>query len=208
MKQFKYINNMFYLGASDFRCDSGMFNDMAKPAALLLQYETPMVHFFEYVPKRVVNVSAEVAYARKFIYAFKNGSVDESIWAAELVSAFLHARGLVGKEYTFIAVPASTQERHEARYSHFMREVCRLANLNNGYGLVNVTSDREQVHRGGRRNVLNFTVDKSIAGRKVVLFDDVCTTLQSWTTFAAMLESMDADVVQGVFLAQTSRCHY
>lgn len=89
---------MFYLGASDFRCDSGMFIDMAKPAELLLQYETPMVHFFDYVPKRVVNVSAEVAYARKFIYAFKNGSEmsgQERHLAAIIESIFPLAKQLI-----------------------------------------------------------------------------------------------------------------
>ena len=205
MRQFRYKNNRFYLGSSNFMSDWEIYyNLMALPSLELVQYETPMVNFFEYVSRRIKNVSAEKAFARDFIQAFKNGSEEDALWAAQLVSMFLHAHGLVGRAYTFIAVPASTPERHEARFSHFMREVCRLTNMNNGYGLVNVTSDRKAVHKGGRRNIVNYTVDLSIAGRKVVLFDDVCTTLHSWTTFAAMLEGMGADVVQGVFLAEAS----
>lgn len=205
MKQFRYKNKKFFLGASDFTDDWDIYyNLMAKPALELIQYETPMMHFFRYVSRRVLNVSAEDAFARGFVQSFKRGSVEDADWAAQLVAMFLRAHGLSGSEYTFIAVPASSKERHEMRYAHFMSEVCRLTNMNNGYGLVNVSSSRKPVHKGGRRDLTNYTVDLSVAGRKVVLFDDVCTTLHSWTTFAAKLESIGADVVQGVFLAQAS----
>lgn len=205
MRQFRYKNNRFYLGASDFMSDWEIYyNLMALPSLELVQYETPMVHFFEYVSRRIKNVSAEKAFARDFIQAFKNGSVEDADWAAQIVAMFLSAHGLIGSEYTFIAVPASTPERHELRFSRFISEVCRLTGVNDGYGLVNVTSERKAVHKGGRRNVVNYTVDQSVAGRKVILFDDVCTTLRSWTSFAAALESAGADVVQGVFLAQAS----
>ena len=74
MRQFRYKNNRFYLGSSNFMSDWEIYyNLMALPSLELVQYETPMVHFFEYVSRRIKNVSAEKAFARDFIQAFKNG---------------------------------------------------------------------------------------------------------------------------------------
>lgn len=204
MKQIRH-NDTFYLEAGNgFEDWEIYYNLMARPAIEILQYETPMFHFFEYISRTITDVTAEQAFARMFVHSFKNGVEDDAIWAAELVSMYLRAHRLTGSEYTFISVPASTQERHEARYSLFMSEVCRRTGVINGYSTVNVLSSRKPVHEGGRRDLTNYTIDPSVAGRKVILFDDVCTTLQSWITCAATLESMGAEVIQGVFLAQAS----
>ncbi len=202
MRQRRYKSTFFLEAKNSFEDWNIYYNLMAKPAIEIAQYETPMAHFFDYDSKK--NASAEVAFAHDFVHAFKNGQREDADWAAKLVAMFCRAHRLVGKEYTFVAVPASSAERHEVRYSHFMREVCRLTNMNNGYGLVKVLSSRKPVHEGGRRDLKNYTIDLSISGRKVVLFDDVCTTLHSWATFASVLESMGAEVAQGVFIAQTA----
>lgn len=205
MKQYRIDKDRFYIGASDFIDDWNIYyNLMSKPAIELLQYETPMFHFFNYVSRKIKNVSSEDEFARQFIHSFKNGNIEDVSWAAQLVSFFLRTRKIYGKKYTFVCVPASSEKKHDLRYSLFMSEVCRLTKMNNGYGLVNVSSSRKPVHEGGRRDLKNYTIDKSISGHKVVLFDDVFTSGHSWTTFAASLESLGANVVQGVFLAEAS----
>lgn len=203
MKQYRINRNKYYIGASDFIDDwSIYYNLMSKKAIELIQYETPMFHFFNYVSRK--NRTSEDEFARQFVLSFKQGTLEDAVWAAQIVSLFLRSRRLVGKKYTFVCVPASSEEKHDMRYSLFMSEVCRLTKKNNGYGLVNVCSTRKPVHKGGQRGVKNYTIDESIAGRKVVLFDDVYTTGNSWTTFAASLESLGANVVQGIFIAEAS----
>lgn len=205
MKQYRINKNKFYIGASEFMSDEYIYNVMmAKPAIELIQYETPMFHFFRYVSRKIKNVTSEDEFARQFILSFKEGSLEDVSWAAQLVSFYLRTRKIYGKKYTFVCVPASSQEKNDMRFSLFMSEVCRLTKMNNGYGFVNVSSSRKPVHEGGRRDLKNYTIDKSISGHKVVLFDDVFTTGSSWTKFAASLESLGADVVQGIFLAEAS----
>lgn len=205
MKQYRINKNKFYLGASDFIDDWNIYyNMMALPSKLLIQYETPMMNFFRYVSFKEKNVTSEEEFARQFIQSFKKGTVEDAAWAALIVAKYLKRHRICGKKYTFLCVPASSSIKHDKRYSYFMSEVCRLTKMNNGYGLVNVSSSRKPVHEGGRRDLINYSIDESISGHKVVLFDDVYTTGNSWTTFASHLEDMNADVVQGIFLAEAS----
>lgn len=204
MKQYRINRNKFYIGASDFIDDWNIYyNLMSKSAIELIQYETPMFHFFRYVSSKNIRTS-EDDFARQLVLSFKQGTLEDVEWVAQIVALYLRSCKLCGKRYTFVCVPASSEESNEKRYSHFVSEVCRLTRMNNGYGLVNVCSTRKPVHKGGQRDVKNYTIDESVAGRKVVLFDDVYTTGKTWTTFATSLESLGADVVQGLFLAETS----
>ena len=198
----KKVKDLFYIEASDFVDDYQMYEMMSMPSLLLVQYETPMHYFFEYISRKIKEVSCYHEFARQFVLNFKDGNAEDASWAAKLICLYLKSIGLYGQEYTFMTVPASSQVKQYVRYENFMEEVCNTSKMNNGYDLVNVTEERKAVHKGGSRNLQNYIINENVAGKKVVLFDDVYTTGKSWTTFAYKLESMGAEVVQGVFLAE------
>ena len=177
---------------------------MELPAELQLQYTTPKHHFFNYVSRKIVNVSESIEAERKFILRFKEGDKVDQRHASNMIRDFILRENLNKEDVTFICLPASTVSKQIIRYRKFMDNVCRRCHINNGYNLVSVTSDRSEVHTGGSRLIKNYLISPDVAGKKVILFDDVETTGISFATFAAELERTGAQVIQGLFLAEAA----
>lgn len=178
------------------------FYELCNQPAIISQYLVPKHCFFSYISRQIKHVSAENEAARQFILRFKDGSPSDTKDAARFVSEYLEQENLVGDEYTFVCIAASTPSAHERRYRTFMELVSSRTNIRNGYNLVDVNSSRKEVHCGGSRDVKNYVCSEELTGRKVILFDDVHTTGQSFAHFAADLERQGCEVIQGIFLAQ------
>lgn len=193
-------NGCFVNHSSDFLSYDDIFEMMSRPAnELCLAFSTPFVTFGKYISRQYKEVREEIARHRNFVLKFKEG--EDTDRAASMVAKYIVSAGLQ-HGCTFICVPSSSPASYEKRFAHFVEEVARLSGITNGYDLVKVTSIRKEVHAGGARGQKNYCIDPSVNGRKIVLFDDVLTTGQTWLTFAAELEAHGADVVQGIFLAE------
>ena len=169
---------------------------------LVLQYLVPKHCFFTYISRQYRHVGAENEAARQFVLRFKDGIAADTKDGARFVSEYLESEGLVGDEYTFVCVAASSPSAHELRYRTFMELVSARTHVRNGYNLVDVTGSRKEVHSGGSRVIKNYSCAAGLSGRKVILFDDVHTTGLTFARFAAELERHGCEVIQGIFLAE------
>lgn len=197
----------FYLESTPFMSYDEFYELCAMPTDFLIQYLVPKHCFFTYISRQFKHVGAENEAARQFILRFKDGNIADTKDAARFVCEYLESEGLVGDEYTFVCVAASSPSAHELRYRTFMELVSSRTKVQNGFDLVNVNASRKQVHCGGSRCIKNYSCSTELAGRKVILFDDVHTTGQSFACFAADLERQGCEVIQGIFLAQADEPH-
>lgn len=110
---------------------------------------------------------------------------------------------------TLVCIPASSEEKTQARYEQFAKDVCKATGMANAYKHIKVEGDRLALHEHrvcksiSRVQVLKFNRN-FFNGRKVIIFDDVITRGASFATMVSYLEEMGAQVVGGVFLAATS----
>lgn len=176
------------------------------------QLTKPMSFLYDYFPCRAKEVSENAWKVRRLIWGFKDAKEWAQKWAAEIVEARIQK--IFGKDlngYTLICIPSSTAEKTAARYGAFAEKVAAATGMTNGIHMVSVSGGRLAIHEGrhGKRvedtQVIEFNAAE-LNGRKVILFDDVCTTGMSYARFAAALENVGATVVGGVFLAKTVVC--
>lgn len=198
MRQIKH-HSSFYLEETAFM-SSYEFVELKEE--IMLQYITPKHHFFDYLSRQYRYVPEDVKMQRQFVLRFKDGIEDAQDAASRFVADYIISEHLDTDKYTFVCLPASSKAKNELRYKNFMRMVTKRTRNINGYNLVEVTSDRNEVHTGGSRSAINFKVSSEVSGKKLIVFDDVETTGMSFARFAAQLEAQGAEVVQAVFLAK------
>ena len=119
----------------------------------------------------------------------------------------------IGK-VVFSCIPASSQERNEARNKDFSELVCRLSGAINGFSHVKVIGERTSVHGTKVRKEVrakrieersNIEVDAEFFKNKIVcIWDDVVTTGSSFCAYTTQLERVGAHVTDGIFLGKTS----
>lgn len=164
----------------------------------------------DYWPKRLLRrASFEQLETRRRILAFKDGRRNASAWAAREVAQALAAINL--HETVIACCPASCQRTTCRRYRRFSAELCRLCGAADGFSHIEVTGKREKVHicrqtRTAEGRAENVSIDASFfQGRKVIVFDDICTTGKTADAFIELLEKAGAEVKMAVFLAKTKR---
>ena len=109
---------------------------------------------------------------------------------------------------TLVCIPASTQEKNEARYKVFSEELCQRTGIENGYGFTQVLRDRTAQHEGGNRNNVNYSFDDSFFnGKRVILFDDIITKGDSMHAAKSKLEAIGAIVICGLAIGKTRHEH-
>ena len=110
----------------------------------------------------------------------------------------------------FVCVPASCQRTTVRRYRRFSAELCKVCKAINGFDYVTVEGHRGKKHRQaslGSADLFRGTyIDETFfRGKKVVVFDDICTTGKSSQAFIERLENAGASVRMALFLAKTRR---
>lgn len=164
---------------------------------------------YDYIPKRRIRRASfeEIDLTRR-ILDFKDGRRYASRWAARAVNCALSATNL--KETVIVCIPASCQRTHVRRYRRFSSELCRLSGAANGFEHVRVDGKRRKVHMGHNREEAdtagNIRIDDTFfQGKKVVVFDDICTTCRTANAFIDRMKAAGADVRMTIFLAKTKR---
>ncbi|MDL2230192.1 phosphoribosyltransferase [Alistipes sp. OttesenSCG-928-L06] len=105
-----------------------------------------------------------------------------------------------------IPIPASTDETHRLRFEKYCAELSRLLGVTDGYSLLELTMQREEgdIKKGmPLSTAMRLTDNGSLAGKRVIVVDDLITSGTSFSQMAAYLMSADVESVTGLFLAKT-----
>ena len=166
-----------------------------------------------YYPVRIKNIGMDAFFDRQVIFDFKDGRNHTEV--AKCVAKMLVKKfGRKVRNVVFSCVPASSQERNEARNKNFSELVCRFSGAIDGFSHVKVIGERTAVHgtkvkkeeRAKRlKEKNNIEVDANFFKNKIVcIWDDVVTTGSSFCDYTAKLEQVGARVTNGIFLGKTS----
>lgn len=177
------------------------------------QEDKELSSFFRYYPVRIKNIGMDAFFDRQVIFDFKDGRNHTEV--AKCVAEMLVKKiGRKVRNVVFSCVPASSQERNEARNKNFSELVCRFSGAIDGFSHVKVIGERTAVHgtkvkkeeRAKRlKEKNNIEVDANFFKNKIVcIWDDVVTTGTSFCDYTAKLEQVGARVTNGIFLGKTS----
>ena len=164
------------------------------------------VYCFTYYPKgKYTRLSSIDASNRESIFRFKEGDYYQAV---QFVSDFIkgHFWKSQMKKWMLCTIPASTAEKDEKRYKLFCEEVSKETGIENGYGVIRRTSDRQDSRQEKMSDTLDgVTFTKgSICGKNILLFDDITTRGTSFLQLADNLTSAGANYVIGFFLGKSA----
>lgn len=139
------------------------------------------------------------------VFRFKEGAC--APLAAKLFALAISRMAWFGElnDPVLIPVPASTRERHRLRFASFCSQLARRLNIEDGYRAVWIEQDREQ-QKGNPlpRDLKGVRFNRRyIAGKDVLLVDDILTTGGSFIAVKRRLMASGAASVTGIFLART-----
>ena len=162
------------------------------------QDDKELSSFLRYYPVRIKNIGMDAFFDRQVIYDLKDGRNHADVakcMAKMLVKKF----GRKVHSVVFSCVPASSQERNEARNKNFSELVCKFSGAINGFSHVKVVGERTAVHgtkvkkeeRAKRlKEKNNIEVDANFFKNKIVcIWDDVVTTGTSITPDVFLTET-------------------
>ena len=109
------------------------------------------------------------------------------------------------KHLTLVCIPASSQDKTQARYEEFSNRLCSELGMTNAYPHIRVVSGKESKYAGGPSlDISKFSFDEGFFRDKyVLLFDDVITKGESMLKFNIKMRSLGAKVVGGMSLGKT-----
>ena len=163
---------------------------------------------YQYLPQRYHKKASfeEIDLAYK-IHAFKDGRMYAKRWAANVVCDTL---SLIDMTNTiFLCIPASCQHTHARRFKKFSAMVCQQLHAENGYDYIHVIGKRSKTHISKTHELAENTdqfvqIDENkLAGRNVVIFDDITTSCKTADAFIERIRKAGAHVRLAVFLART-----
>lgn len=105
------------------------------------QEDKELNSFFRYYPVRIKNIGMDAFFDRQVIFDFKDGRNHTEV--AKCVAKMLVKKfGRKVRDVVFSCVPASSQERNEARNKNFSELVCRFSGAIDGFSHVKVIGER------------------------------------------------------------------
>ena len=167
---------------------------------------------FDYIPQRRLRKSSfETRELDRMILAFKDGRKFATSWAAREIYKALKYANL--NNFILVCCPASCQRTQVRRYRRFSKELCELLGISNGFDYIKVIMKREKKHISKNTDIdqsSNIEIDrKFFRGKKVLVFDDICTSGKTSQTFIEQMEMAGAKVKMAMFLAKTKQvCNY
>ena len=162
-------------------------------------------YFFNYIPKSASEeVSPSSELVRKLVWKFKDGVYQndyvENIVIKKLKSVF----SFMPEMFTFVCIPASTEEKTSNRYMYFSRQVCKETKMANGYDYVRITKEGPAKHIEGEGGCEYDCDGEFFKDRNVIVFDDVLTRGHSLEKMVEKLEKVGARVYAAFFLGRTT----
>ena len=162
----------------------------------------------EYLPVRY-QANAQQLADRQTCYNFKDGYLND-----EVKSGFLNKiQEITNGEKTGWAIcfiPASTKSKTQARYKK-LAEAIQAAGYKVAINAIYNEHDHEAGHLTGKTGnpIEGFGFNASdIAGKKLIVIDDIITRGKTFQMVAEKLMAMGATTVTGLFLAKTINPDY
>lgn len=161
--------------------------------------------FLKYFPPRF-QVETKYKSNRTVVYNFKDGVYNNMVDALFInyINSMLNTTQK--SNHYFCIIPSSSILGTQNRFYSFCNRVSNNSGINNGYSLIQPSENRPTIHGSDHRDYskvissLNFN---SIAGKNILLCDDVITTGKSYRLIANHLMSLGALSVRGLMLAKT-----
>jgi len=155
-----------------------------------------------YGTNKFPDVDENIRFIRKQIWDFKDGRNSEFV-ALKLAQA-IKIKNLPLNNACFINIPASTQLKTMVRFKSFSETLCKTLGIQNGYSAITTKDHDATKGQAGGNKIEHFIFNDSFfRGKKVYLFDDVCTSGTSFRQTAGALLDNGALEVTGLFLGQT-----
>lgn len=163
------------------------------------------LNIMEYLPKRY-NATTKQENDRQVIYDFKNGYCDLSLMhkIAEYIKFVKNKMG--GCNWRVCFIPASTHAKTTRRYNKLANFIERETGIACDYHTIMPIIDQESGHIAGKKAnpAENFNVNaKDVAGKNIILIDDVITRGTTFRQTANKLAANGANMIVGLFLAKT-----
>lgn len=166
-------------------------------------------YLMEYLPKRY-SATMKQENDREVIYDFKNGYCSLSLMntIVECIKEIKNETG--GNNWRVCFIPASTKSKTQARYKK-LAEAIQAAGYEVAINAIYNEHDHEAGHLTGKTGnpIEGFGFNASdIAGKKLIVIDDIITRGRTFQMVAEKLETMGAASVTGLFLAKTFNPDY
>ena len=162
----------------------------------------------EYLPVRY-QANAQQLADRQTCYNFKDGNIND-----EVKSGFLNKiQEITNGEKTGWAIcfiPASTKSKTQTRYKK-LAEAIQASGYKVAIDAIYNEHDHEAGHLTGKTGnpIEGFGFNSSdIAGKKIIVIDDIITRGKTFQMVAEKLMAMGATTVTGLFLAKTINPDY
>ena len=162
----------------------------------------------EYLPVRY-QANAQQLADRQTCYNFKDGNIND-----EVKSGFLNKiQEITNGEKTGWAIcfiPASTKSKAQTRYKK-LAEAIQASGYKVAIDAIYNEHDHEAGHLTGKTGnpIEGFGFNTSgIAGKKIIVIDDIITRGKTFQMVAEKLMAMGATTVTGLFLAKTINPDY
>lgn len=166
-------------------------------------------YLMEYLPKRY-SATMKQENDREAIYDFKNGYCSLSLMntIVECIKEIKNETG--GYNWRVCFIPASTHHKTASRYQK-LAEAIQAAGYKVAINAIYNEHDHEAGHLTGKTGnpIEGFGFNASdIAGKKLIVIDDIITRGRTFQMVAEKLETMGAASVTGLFLAKTFNPDY
>lgn len=107
------------------------------------QEDKELSSFLRYYPVRIKNIGMDAFFDRQVIYDFKDGRNHADV--AKCVAKMLVKKfGRKVRSVVFSCVPASSQERNEARNKNFSELVCRFQEQSTAFPMSRLLANEPQ----------------------------------------------------------------
>ena len=160
---------------------------------------TTISYLTEYIPKSFSATSSQIA-DRQRVWDFKKG-----IYGEDLMKAFVRVINEMAGSNTIVCfIPASSQERTTQRFNKLCGYINSHSSASASMSSVTRTGVSLPGHIYGKSGdpAASFVVDSSVAGKDVILIDDVITRGTTFYATARKLLAAGAKSVRGLFLAK------
>lgn len=159
-------------------------------------------HYYPYRYNTLLN-DGQRAFCRS-IYQFKQGEIH----GIEFFKACMAALQTEDTPYHIMFMPCSNYIKYAQRFKRLDWYITtHRPNLTSGLYDVDVFEPRESLHeaKGGDNRILerNYRITGNIAGKEIIIIDDVLTTGQSVTAYKEEIERCGGKVVAAIFYGKT-----
>lgn len=162
-------------------------------------------NILEYVPKRF-NATIKQDMDRNTVYSFKGGYCSDDLKEKIVDRIKMLMNSCPGGSWEVCFIPASSHSKTVNRYTKLMQYISNRLGIECSIDVISKEHDEEAGHISGKKAnpAEDFKVERNkVAGKKIILIDDVITRGRTFCCTADKLIECGASNVLGLFVAKT-----